>query len=66
MFPRPLFLMLAAVCASATVSTIHAEVLSPSSGSSAEKALRFLFVTMSSNESRPARSMFIDTSFGAR
>ena len=58
--------MLAAVCASATVSTIHAGVLSPSSGGREEKSHRFIFVTMSSNEPRPARSMLIDTSFGAR
>ena len=66
MFHRPFFLMLAAVCASATVSTIHEGVLSPSSGGREEKSHRFIFVTMSSNEPRPARSMLIDTSFGAR
>ena len=66
MFPRPLFLILAVACASATVGTIHAGFLTPSSGSRAEKAHRFIFVTMSANESRPARSMLIDTSFGAR
>jgi len=51
---------------SGTVSTIHSGVLSPSSGTRAEKSHRFIFVTKSSNESRPGRSMLIDTSFGAR